>query len=317
MITPCTWSYFGDPRAVAYRNWVYTGCIGTDGKVKLDQFNVKTGRQKLLTLFRGLEVDDHNNPSLVFFRRKLYAFASEHAGYVYPRDRNSRMEYRVSKSDGGLGRRWGGTRHGAARAGLRARLHVPEPGRLGQAPVPLHARPVLVPVLHVDGGRQALEPAADARARAAQLRPQRAPVREVRRGARRLDPDDVLRRPPGLLQEQPLLHALQARPLLQGGRHASSGTTRDLPFRLSQLDVVQRYSASQGPAVADGHRLGLGRRAVDRLLQPRRLRRRLPLRALQRRAGGRRASSRRPAARCSATATAASRSTTPTRAGSC
>ena len=31
-ITPCTWSYFGDPRAIAYRNWVFTGCISTDGQ---------------------------------------------------------------------------------------------------------------------------------------------------------------------------------------------------------------------------------------------------------------------------------------------
>ena len=109
-ITPCTWSYFGDPRAIAYRNWVYTGCIGTDGKVKLDQYNLVSGQKRLLTLFRGLEVDDHNNPSLIYFRRKMYAFASEHAGYVYPRDRDSRMQYRVSKHDFGAGRAWGGTR---------------------------------------------------------------------------------------------------------------------------------------------------------------------------------------------------------------
>ena len=63
-VTPCTWSYFGDPRAVAYRNWVYTGCISTDGRAQLDQYNLKTGGRRLLTLFRGLEVDDHNNPSL-------------------------------------------------------------------------------------------------------------------------------------------------------------------------------------------------------------------------------------------------------------
>ena len=109
-LAPCTWSYFGDPRAVAYRNWIYTGCISTDGRVKLDQYNLKSGRTRLLTLFRGLEVDDHNNPSLVFFGGKLYVFASEHAGYVYPRDRDSRMQYRVSKRDGALGRKWGGTR---------------------------------------------------------------------------------------------------------------------------------------------------------------------------------------------------------------
>jgi len=76
-ITPCTWSYFGDPRSIAHGDWVHTGCIGTDGKAKLDQFNVATGEHRLLTLFRGLEVDDHNNPSLIFFRKKMYAFASK------------------------------------------------------------------------------------------------------------------------------------------------------------------------------------------------------------------------------------------------
>jgi hypothetical protein len=103
-LTPCTWSYFGDPRAIAHRNWVFTGCISTDGRVKLDQYNLRTGARRLLTLLRGLEVDDHNNPSLVFFRRKLYAFASEHAGYVYPLSRDSRMQYRVSRKDWAAGR---------------------------------------------------------------------------------------------------------------------------------------------------------------------------------------------------------------------
>ena len=108
-ITPCTWSYFGDPRSIAHRDWIHTGCIGTDGKAKLDQFNVATGEHRLLTLFRGLEVDDHNNPSLIFFRKKMYAFASPHAGYVYPRDRDPFMAYRVSKSNWAQGVKWAGS----------------------------------------------------------------------------------------------------------------------------------------------------------------------------------------------------------------
>jgi len=109
-LTPCTWSYFGDPRSVAYRDWIFTGCISRDGRVQLDEFNLETKQKRLLTLFRGLESDDHNNPSLVFFKRKLYAFASEHSGYVYPLDRNPRMQYRVSKRDFGAGTQWGPTR---------------------------------------------------------------------------------------------------------------------------------------------------------------------------------------------------------------
>ena len=109
-LTPCTWSYFGDPRSIAYRNWIFTGCISPDGRVKLDEYNLGTGQKRLLTLFRGLESDDHNNPSLVFFKKKLYAFASEHSGYVYPLDRNPRMQYRVSKQNYGAGTAWGPTR---------------------------------------------------------------------------------------------------------------------------------------------------------------------------------------------------------------
>ncbi len=109
-LTPCTWSYFGDPRSIAYRDWIFTGCISPDGRVKLDEYNLGTGQKRLLTLFRGLESDDHNNPSLVFFKKKLYAFASEHSGYVYPLDRNPRMQYRVSKQNYGAGTAWGPTR---------------------------------------------------------------------------------------------------------------------------------------------------------------------------------------------------------------
>ena len=53
-VTPCTWSYFGDPRSIARREWVFTGCISTDGRVKLDEYNLETGQRRLLTLFRGL-----------------------------------------------------------------------------------------------------------------------------------------------------------------------------------------------------------------------------------------------------------------------
>src|SRR4051794_4052881 len=109
-LSPCTWSYFGDPRAIAHRKWVFTGCISTTGSVKLDEYNLANGKRRLLTLFRNLEVDDHNNPSLVFFRSKLYAFASEHAGYVYPLSRDSRMRYRISKRDYGASRSWGPAR---------------------------------------------------------------------------------------------------------------------------------------------------------------------------------------------------------------
>ena len=103
-----------------------------------------------------------------------------------------------------------------ARARLRPRLHVPEPRGVGQADVPVHARTVLVPVLHLDHRREDLGGTADPRARPARGGPERAPVCEVRHGAGRLDPDDVLRRPSRLLPEQPLLHAVQGRQVPAG-----------------------------------------------------------------------------------------------------
>ena len=137
-------------------NWVFTGCISTDGRSSSTSTTSTTGQQRLLTLFRGLEVDDHNNPSLVFFRAQALR--------VRVRARRLRLPARPQQPDAvprlqaRLGRRarLGRHAHDPARLRLRARLHVPEPGRLGQAPVPLHARAVLVPVLHVDHRRQDL-----------------------------------------------------------------------------------------------------------------------------------------------------------------
>ena len=291
MITPCTWSYFGDPRAVAYRNWVYTGCIGTDGKVKLDQFNVKTGRQKLLTLFRGLEVDDHNNPSLVFFRRKLYAFASEHAGYVYPRHRNSRMEYRVSKSDGGLGRRWGATRRVPLEPGCGLGYTYPNPVVSGKRLFLFMRGPCWYPYFTstADGKRWS-------RPRTLVLGPPSS-GRNVRPYAKYdAAPDGSILMTfsdghPGSYRNN-LYYMRYKRGRFYKADGSVIGRTRDLPFRLSQLDVVQRYSASKGrpwpmdiawgsdgvPSIVYSSRVGYddvfryarwnGRRWVTRLVSP-------------------------------------------------
>jgi hypothetical protein len=244
-ITPCTWSYFGDPRAVAYRNWIHTGCIGTDGKVKLDQYNLKSGRKKLLTLFRGLEVDDHNNPSLVFFRRKLYAFASEHAGYVYPRDRDSRMEYRVSKADGGLGRRWGGTKRVPLPAGCGLGYTYPNPVVSGKRLFLFMRGPCWYPyyTTTTDGKRWS-------RAKTLVLGPPSS-GRNVRPYAKYdTAPDGSILMTfsdghPGSYRNN-LYYMRYKRGRFLKADGTVIGTTRDLPFRLSQLDMVQRYSAKNG-----------------------------------------------------------------------
>jgi BNR repeat-containing family member len=244
-ITPCTWSYFGDPRAIARRDWVFTGCISTDGRVKLDEYNLADGRRRLLTLFRGLEVDDHNNPSLVFFRRKLYAFASEHAGYVYPRDRDSRMQYRVSKRDWGAGRAWGPTRQVPLEYGCGLGYTYPNPVVSGKRMYLFMRGPCWYPYYtSTTDGKNWAAP------RTLVLGPP-ASGRNVRPYAKYATaPDGSILMTfsdghPGSYKNS--LYYMR----FKSGRFYKAdgtviGTTRDLPFRLSQLDMVQRYSASKG-----------------------------------------------------------------------
>jgi BNR repeat-containing family member len=245
-VAPCTWSYFGDPRAVAYRNWIHTGCISTDGRVKLDQYNLKSGHSRLLTLFRGLEVDDHNNPSLVLFRGKLYAFASEHAGYVYPRHRNSRMEYRVSKRDGGLGSAWSGTRKVPLEAGCGLGYTYPNPVVSGKRMYLFMRGPCWYPYFAStkDGKRWS-------RPRTLVLGPQGSGPRNVRPYAKYdAAPDGSILMTfsdghPGSYKNNLYYMRFKGSGFYKADG-SLIGTTRDLPFRLSQLDMVQRYSASKG-----------------------------------------------------------------------
>jgi hypothetical protein len=244
-ITPCTWSYFGDPRAIARKNWVFTGCISTDGRVKLDQYNLETGQKRLLTLFRGLEVDDHNNPSLVFFRKKLYAFASEHAGYVYPRDRNSRMEYRVSKRNWGAGRAWGPTRTVPLESGCGLGYTYPNPVVAGKRLYLFMRGPCWYPYFtSTTDGKNWSAP------RTLVLGPP-ASGRNVRPYAKYVDaPDGSILMTfsdghPGSYKNN-LYYARFKRGKFYKADGTVIGTTRDLPFRLSQLDLVQKYSAKVG-----------------------------------------------------------------------
>jgi hypothetical protein len=244
-ITPCTWSYFGDPRSIARRNWVFTGCISTDGRVKLDQYNLKTGKRRLLTLFRGLEVDDHNNPSLVFFRKKLYAFASEHAGYVYPRDRNSRMQYRISKRSWGAGRGWGRTRTVPLESGCGLGYTYPNPVVSGKRMYLFMRGPCWYPYYtSTKDGKTWSRP------RTLVLGPP-ASGRNVRPYAKYVGaPDGSILMTfsdghPGSYKNN-LYYARFKNGRFYKADGSVIGTTRDLPFRLSDLDLVQKYSARKG-----------------------------------------------------------------------
>src|SRR3954467_11741558 len=52
--------------------------------------------------FPRLEKDDHNNPSLVFWRGRLWAFVSPHSGHIFPRNRRMFLHYRKSRHAYGL-----------------------------------------------------------------------------------------------------------------------------------------------------------------------------------------------------------------------
>ena len=89
------WSYFGDARSIAHGKHVFTGWISTSGDVWVAQTDTATLRTRRRMIYRGLGVDDHNNPSLIFYKGRLYAFFSEHSGVTI--GHGARMRYRVSK----------------------------------------------------------------------------------------------------------------------------------------------------------------------------------------------------------------------------
>ncbi len=222
-----------------------------------------------------------------------------------------------------VGRRWlGSGAHGPARHRLRARLHIPEPGRGGRPALPVHARSLLGAVLHLDDRRAPLDPTEDAdpqpfpepsgrRRHAA-----RAPVCEVLRHAGRLDPDGAVRRAPGLVQQLAVLRSLEGRSLLRGrrtARSARSPTCRCASTSSTASSDTPRHTAAPGRwtsrRTARGRRWWCTRRSSA------------PATRSGMRAGmggtGRHGRSRARGARCSATTTRASRSTTRTPPGWC
>ena len=93
------WSYFGDPRAISHNGHTFTGWISTTGNVWVAHLRPDGSFTKKV-IYKGLGVDDHNNPSLVFRPNgHIAVFFSPHSGRVLPPPslRPSRMRYRVSK----------------------------------------------------------------------------------------------------------------------------------------------------------------------------------------------------------------------------
>jgi hypothetical protein len=96
-VHPGAWSYFGDPRSISHDNLIFTGCVGTSRGIVVEQYDRRSGESFHVHLHRNHEADDHDNPSVTFWRDRVWAFYSPHSGRKFPLDRHSEMHYRFSK----------------------------------------------------------------------------------------------------------------------------------------------------------------------------------------------------------------------------
>lgn len=93
-IASCSWSFFGDPRSLVRDGHLITGCIRADGDAVVEDFELATGRRRLQTVVDGLEVDDHNNPSVVFDGRSAMRYpVSPGAAFADDRTRRAKAGY--------------------------------------------------------------------------------------------------------------------------------------------------------------------------------------------------------------------------------
>ncbi len=90
------WSYFGDARSVAHGEDVFTGWISRGGDVWIAQTDVETRETVKRKIYTDLGRDDHNNPSLIFWKGRLMAFFSEHSGVTI--GKGAQMRYRVANA---------------------------------------------------------------------------------------------------------------------------------------------------------------------------------------------------------------------------
>ena len=78
------WTWFTDPRAVYYQGThrrTYTGWVAQDGSIQVASYDHDTGRRVIVTLKARLQIDDHDNPSLLVRPDgRLMVFWSTHAG---------------------------------------------------------------------------------------------------------------------------------------------------------------------------------------------------------------------------------------------
>lgn len=74
------WCWFSDPRAVYRKGTIYAGWMTSDGSVQIGAMDAASGSVRITTLAEKFEVDDHDNPALLFLPDgRLAAFYSLHA----------------------------------------------------------------------------------------------------------------------------------------------------------------------------------------------------------------------------------------------
>jgi tellurite resistance-related uncharacterized protein len=79
VISDGIWTWYNDPRAVVRNNALYLGYIRNNGDVAVTKIVLSTGVRTMFTLAASFEIDDHDNPSLVFTPAgRLVAFYSKH-----------------------------------------------------------------------------------------------------------------------------------------------------------------------------------------------------------------------------------------------
>lgn len=83
-ITSGAWVWFIDPRGVRYNGKTYFGFIDHDGNVKVASFADGNATDTITTLKAAMEVDDHDNPSILIrdSDKKLLIFYSKHDSTV-------------------------------------------------------------------------------------------------------------------------------------------------------------------------------------------------------------------------------------------
>ena len=79
-----SWCWFSDPRAVYYEGRykrTYAGWIDNSGNVSIGYYDHSSGEIRTKTLIENFEVDDHDNPALLFVPDgRLMVFFTKHGG---------------------------------------------------------------------------------------------------------------------------------------------------------------------------------------------------------------------------------------------